>query len=283
MFQYSNERSNNKTSSYAPAKTLEKGFRILELLGEKQPMRVPDITAVLELNRANVHRLLATLERLGYVEKTEDQRVRLSYQLFKLGNTVPHSRKLDEVAKPAMNEIAELADETVNLGVHHRHQVIYLDKVECRHSLRLDHQIGETDPLYCTALGKVLLSAFSAPELSEYLESGGRTARTRHTRTGAQEIRDELELTRSRGYAMDLKELDENLHCLAAPVYNHGCAVVAAISISGPAMRFTREKMETLTAPLIESAAKVSRDMGCLDETLLSRGLSRAGRRGAGR
>lgn len=278
MFQYSNGRSNNETNSYVPAKTLEKGFRILELLGEKQPLRVPEIVKLLDLNRTNVHRLLATMERLGYVEKTEDQRVRLSYQLFKLGNTVPHSRKLDEVAKPAMNEIAELADETINLGVHHCYQVIYLDKVECRHSLRLDHQIGETDPLYCTALGKVLLCGFSDDELSDYLKTAGRKAYTQHTRTGEKEIRDELELTRRRRYAMDLKELDENLHCLAAPVCDYHGTIIAAISISGPAMRLTRERMETLTAPLLNSAAEISRDMGCQIEELLSSGASRSGR-----
>ncbi len=280
MFQYSNGRSNNETNSYASAKTLEKGFRILELLGEKQPLRVPEIVKALDLNRTNVHRLLATMERLGYVEKTEDQRVRLSYQLFKLGNTVPHSRKLDEVARPAMNEIAELADETINLGVHHRYQVIYLDKVECRHSLRLDHQIGETDPLYCTALGKVLLCAFSDDELSDFMKTVERKAYTKNTRTGEKEIRDELELTGRRGYALDLKELDENLHCLAAPVCDYNGDIVAAISISGPAMRLTRERMDMLSAPLLKSAAEVSRGMGCMDEAMFSSSVFRSRKRG---
>ena len=225
-------------------------------------MRIPEIVKALGLNRANVHRLVATLDRLGYVVRLEDGKICLSYKMFKMGSTVPHSRKLDEVTKPFMHQLSELSSETVNLGVLYADSVIYLDKVEAKQYLRLDNQIGEVDPLYCTALGKVLLSGFTVEELEELLASVELRPYTKNTIVDKEELLKEIGEVRKRGFAMDLKELDVNLHCIAAPIYDYRNKVVAALSISGPSIRFSRENMNKLAAPLVEITSKISREMG---------------------
>jgi IclR family KDG regulon transcriptional repressor len=238
---------------------------VLEHIANRQPVRIPEIVQALGLNRGNVHRLVATLERLGYVERLEDGKIRLSYRIFKMGSTVPHSRKLDEVTRPFMHRLSELSDETVNLGVLYVDSVIYLDKVEAKQYLRLDHQIGEIDPLYCTALGKVLLSGFPEADLEEFFDSVELRPYTKNTIVTRERLEKEIREVRRRGYALDLKELDLNLHCIAAPIYDYSNRIVAALSISAPSIRFTRAKIDKLIAPMLEITAEISREMGSTD------------------
>jgi IclR family KDG regulon transcriptional repressor len=263
MFHYDDKRSHSKTNSYTPVRTIEKCFSILEHIASRQPVRIPEIVKALDLNRGNVHRLVATLERLGYVERQEDGKIRLSYRIFKMGSTVPHSRKLDEVTKPFMHRLSELSDETVNLGVLYAYNVIYLDKVEAKQYLRLDHQIGELDPLYCTALGKVLLTGFSEAQLEEYFASVELLPRTKNTIVTREGLQREIREAHRRGYALDLKELDLNLHCIATPICDYSNRTIAALSISGPSIRFTRAKIDTMIAPMLEISAAISHEMGC--------------------
>jgi DNA-binding IclR family transcriptional regulator len=265
MFHYDDGRSHSKTSSYTPVRTIEKCFSVLEHIANRQPVRIPEIVQALGLNRGNVHRLVATLERLGYVERLEDGKIRLSYRIFKMGSTVPHSRKLDEVTRPFMHRLSELSDETVNLGVLYVDSVIYLDKVEAKQYLRLDHQIGEIDPLYCTALGKVLLSGFPEADLEEFFDSVELRPYTKNTIVTRERLEKEIREVRRRGYALDLKELDLNLHCIAAPIYDYSNRIVAALSISAPSIRFTRAKIDKLIAPMLEITAEISREMGSTD------------------
>lgn len=265
MFHYDDKRSHSKTQSYTPVRTIEKCFSLLEYMAERQPVRIPEIVKALGLNRGNVHRLVATLERLGYVERLEDGTIRLSYKIFKMGSTVPHSRKLDEVTRPFMHQLSELSGETVNLGVLYAYSVIYLDKVEAKQYLRLDHQIGEIDPLYCTALGKVLLSGFSEEDLEEFFASVELRPYTKNTIVTKDGLLKGIREVRAKGYALDLKELDVNLHCIAAPIYDYRNKIIAALSISGPSIRFTREKINQLVTPMLEITAEISREMGCTD------------------
>jgi IclR family KDG regulon transcriptional repressor len=236
---------------------------VLEQIAGRQPVRIPEIVKSVGLNRGNVHRLVATLERLGYVERLEDGKIRLSYKIFKMGSTVPHTRKLDEVTRPFMHRLSELSDETVNLGVLYADSVIYLDKVEAKQYLRLDHQMGEIDPLYCTALGKVLLSGFSEEDLEAFFASTELRPYTKNTIVTREGLEKEIREVRKRGYALDLKELDVNLHCIAAPICDYRNRIIAALSISGPSIRFTRAKINQLTAPMLKITSEISREMGC--------------------
>jgi DNA-binding IclR family transcriptional regulator len=262
MFHYDDERSHSKTSSYTPVRTIDKCFSVLELVADRQPVRIPEVAQSLGLNRGSVHRLVATLERLGYVERLEDGKIRLSYKIFKMGSTVPHTRKLDEVTKPFMHRLSELSGETVNLGVLYADSVIYLDKVEAKQYLRLDHQIGEIDPLYCTALGKVLLCGFPEAELERFFASVELRPYTKNSIRTREGLEKELREVRRRGYALDLKELDENLHCIAAPVCDYRSRIVAALSISGPSIRFTRARINQMVQPMLELTAEISRELG---------------------
>jgi len=253
-------------SSYSAAKTVEKAFRLLEILSETQPARPSELVQQLGLTRSNVHRLLATLEHLGYVTKNSDTGYCLSLKMFILGNRDPWKSKLSEIAHPYMMRLAEISQENVNLALRYGQELLYIHKIESTHYLRLDQPVGRTDPFYCTALGKSLLSGLTEEEFQSYCKSVKFIPHTRRTITVPRLLWEAIQKVRKDGYALDLEELREGIHCIGAPIHDYSNRVVAAISISAPAMRLTRARIKNLRSPLIEISKGISRQIGYKDE-----------------
>ncbi len=251
-----------KLPSYPISTTVQKAMRLLEMIGERQPVRASEILNQSTLSRSNVYRLLSTFQKMGYLERDEDLKYRLSFKVFVLGNTIPQRNQLSEVARPFMVKLAEMCKENVNLGVRYRQKVLYIEKIESPHYLKLDQPIGSTDPLHCTALGKALLSGLSDQELRTYLKSERLIPYTKKTITDPKVLEKEIQHVRREGYSTDLEELSEGIHCIGAPIRDVSGKVIAAISISAPAIRLTRQKMRELKGPLLEASLGVSKKMG---------------------
>jgi DNA-binding IclR family transcriptional regulator len=251
-----------KNKSYSTAKTVVKAFKILEILSEKQPLRASDLVRDLNLTRSNMHRLLSTMEDLGYIEKSDDSRFRLSFKIFMIGSTIPLKNNLIDIAHPYLIRLAEKSQENVNLAIMYEKKVLYIDKIESPHYLKLDQPIGKTDPLHCTALGKSLLSGFTDNELEVFLKSYFLVRFTKNTITNKEKLINVIQKVRKEGYATDLEELNEGIHCIGSPIYNYTNKVIGALSISGPKFRLTIEKMKELKVPLIETAKEISKKLG---------------------
>jgi DNA-binding IclR family transcriptional regulator len=249
-------------NSYSTAKTVQKAFNLLEFLGEKQPARPSELVQQLKLTRSNVHRLLSTLERIGYVEKSDDSRYRLSFKVFMLGSNIVKGNRLSNVAHPFMFRLAESTQENVNLAIMYEQKVLYIKKIESPHYLKLDQPIGKTDPLHCTALGKVLLSGLTDEELESFCRSSKLSSYTKNTITDPKTLIEVIQDVRKKGYAIDLQEVLEGVHCISAPVRDHTSKVIAAVSISSPAFRLTKEKLNKMKVPLIETCSEISKKMG---------------------
>jgi DNA-binding IclR family transcriptional regulator len=251
-----------KQFSYSTAITVQKAFRILELLGEKQPARPAELIEQIKISRSNLYRLLATLQKIGYVEKTFDSRYRLSFKTFILGSTVSSSNLLSDIAHPYMARLAEISQENVNLAILFEKKALYIKKIESPHYLKLDQPIGNTDPLHCTALGKTLLSGLTDQELKIFLKTLQLVPYTKKTIIDPEALVRVIRNVRRKGYATDLEELSEGIHCVGAPLRDRTSKVIAAISISAPAVRLTMQKMEKLKDPLIQAALKISKKLG---------------------
>lgn len=251
-----------KQPSYSPVKTIWKGLSLLEILGAKQPVSPSELAKELELSRSNVHRFLATLRELGYVEKTQDLRYRLTFKMFRLGSTVLRRNNLSDIAHPHMAHLAEISEENVNLAVLSDRKVLYLDKIESSHYLKLDRSIGETDPVHCTALGKALLSGLTDQQLDDFLRLIEFVSHTKKTIIDPKILTRAIKNIRKQGYATDLEELSYGIHCIAVPIYDHMNRVTAALSISGPSIRLTRKKIEALRGQIIETSVEISQRLG---------------------
>ena len=166
-----------------------------------------------------------------------------------------------KISRPVLEELARITGETVSLAVLEGREVLYLDVMESAHAFRQVSQIGMRHQLYCTALGKAML-AFYPEQKQKYLISGIDFERfTPHTITCAANLRKELTLIRQRGYSLDNEEVYLGSRCVGATILDASDQVIAALSVSGPTTRVTRDRIPAFAAAAQQAAAEVSANL----------------------
>ena len=266
MLHYNNGRSHSNTQTYRPTETVLKAFRIVEFISAHGSVKPADITRHLGLSRTNVHRLLATLIQIGYVTRDEKHGYRLSFKLFKLGSRVPLSRDLREIARPVMAGLMQTANENVYMTVLYGHMVVTIDEVKGTNPLSLNPDWTYSYPIHACASGKNFLSAMDADTRDQVLRQSPLTRLTAQTITDRERLEQELEFARENGYSRELQEFSDDLNSYAAPIFDHHGVMVANISISGPSLRATKERLDSLVDSLLEAAQSISRQLGKMDD-----------------
>jgi DNA-binding IclR family transcriptional regulator len=253
-----------KKSPKYPIKVLDKSFSILEiLLNQDRAMNMTEISKKLELYPSTIHRLLDTLKHWGYVEQDpHTQKYQLGLKVLELGMVKLHQMDLVREATPYLKALAKQCNETVHLGVLEEGEVLYLAKEESSQTIRMCSYVGKRAPLYCSALGKVLLAYFSAEERKQILGKKVLLPLTENTITDRRELEKELNKVKEQGFALDREENEKDIHCIAAPIRNYQGKVIAAISISGPAFRIDENTQNKLKRALLETSKKISERLG---------------------
>ncbi len=161
-----------------------------------------------------------------------------------------------------MVELAKKAQETVHLAVLSETEIVYLDKVDSPRTIGVMSKIGQRSPLYCTALGKTLLAFQPEAEQSRILRRIQLVKRTPRTISSKSRLLEELKSVRTRGYAFDERESEEDVECIAAPIRNHAAEVIAALSISGPRRKIGTPEEGEFIRQVVEAANLVSSKLG---------------------
>lgn len=242
--------------------SLAKGIRVLELLADKQALTVSQVARHLELNRAGSHRFLATLRELGYVDKDEEGRYHLTFRILELGMTVANRFEIHRIVRPYLQELSVAYNETVNLGHFDGRDVLHLDKIDSKEILRMDSPIGSRAPAYCTALGKSMLAFLPEESFEDYLRKVKCRPHGPNTITSRTALRSAVREIRRKGYAVDDEEMASGLRCVAAPVFDHTGQAAYAISVSGPSLRMTAGRIESIQPRLRDICRKISEKMG---------------------
>jgi DNA-binding IclR family transcriptional regulator len=137
-----------------------------------------------------------------------------------------------------------------------------MEKVESQQSVRTACTVGSRAPAYCTAVGKAMLSELPEAEIIAIVRKSGLKAITPKTITTLARLKSELKAVRGRGYAIDDEEKEDGLRCVGAAVRAHSRKLSAAMSISGPAFRMTRERIPEIGQALMEAADHLSTELG---------------------
>lgn len=234
--------------------SVEKAGRILVHLARSRSQSAAQIATELELARSTTYKILVTLETQGLVERGAGENTfHLGHRLIELGHRAQEEIDLYRVSHPFLTALNESTGETVHLTVLDDLQVLYVDCVESTRRLRTYSVIGLRGPLHSTAVGKAIL-AFQDRALLQRVITAGLPRQTDATITVPEKLAEELERTHSRGYAIDDLENDPDIRCVAAPIRDERGEAVAAVSLSGPAERLTRDRAHEL-APLVQQAA----------------------------
>ena len=239
--------------------TLARGLRVLVTLGEaRDGLSLTELAERAGLPKPTAMRMLRTLLEFGFVSR-RDRTYRVGYRCMALGNLYEYEEDLRARALPVMRDLMERTGEVVQLGVLRERDVLYLERVEPRRSVAVifSHP-GSSRPAHCTALGKAILT-FSDRDLDEYYPNGGELeARTAASVTDTETLRREFVETRERGYSVDEGECDDEVRCVAAPIYDAAGRCAAAISISAPEFRMQRDVREEAGKLVVEAAREVS-------------------------
>ena len=212
---------------------------LVSVVESSRPLGVGELAASSGLPKSTTSRLIGALERRGLVQRAGDRRVAPGPVLLRFAHS-DKSVSLVELATPALRILAELSGETINLGVPTPLGVEHLAQEDSRHFVGGTNWVGRRAPYETSANGKVLVAFNSrTPEGSAI---------------------------RERGYAYAVDELEQGLSALAAPIFGPDGDAVAALSISGPTIRLTRERMLELAPQLITQAAQVSERLGHTDK-----------------
>jgi IclR family KDG regulon transcriptional repressor len=255
-------RSETEGNGSRMAKTVLKGFAVLETLAQSEsPRSVTELARDLRFTKSNVHRLLRTLVTSGYVRYIpEVRRYETSLKLWELGTLLVSRLDLKVVAAPRLQELAARTHETVHLSIFDGTDAVYIDKIEGVHPVRAYSRVGGRAPAYCVATGKVLL-AHQLPEViakvAAHLER-----HTPHTTTKPEVLYDELRRIRRDGYAINRGQWREGVGGAAAPIRDGSGAVVAAVGISGPTDRLRLKVLRSFVPFVIATAQKISRGLG---------------------
>jgi len=243
------------------AKTLFKGLGVLErLAGREEPMGISELAADLGLAQSNVHRLLQALVQCGYVQQDPlTRRYRCSMRLWELGARVSWGMNLPGLARPHMERLVQRCRENVHLAILDGMDVLYIDKVDGPHVVRLHTRVGGRAPAYCTGSGKALLACGDDP-LAAFPRKPVRY--TSRTIVSPAKFRQALARIRKQGYAENDGEWLEDVYSIAAPLFDASGRAPAAIGIAAPMGRMDPETVLRIRPMLLQAAQDISRDLG---------------------
>jgi IclR family acetate operon transcriptional repressor len=239
----------------AGVQAVERACRLLdEVIKAVQPLSVGELARATELHQSTTSRLLVSLERHGFVEREGARgRVGMGQGLLRLMESRSSRQLLLEAAEPILKEVGRATNETVNLGVPVPGGVDHIAQVDAPHFLATTNWVGRVIPLHCSSTGKVFL-AFGTVEIPK----GPLEQLTAATLTDRSELEAELALVRRRGFATLIDELEPGLRAVATPVTGRRGEVVAALAVSGPAVRLPKRRLHHHAELLAQASAALS-------------------------
>lgn len=226
-----------------PVKSTVRTFEVLEGLKQLNGARVTELANHLDLPKSNVHNYLSTLRQEEYVVKDGDE-YRVGLRFFELGAYARNRMKIHNIARPEIDELAAETGELTNLLVEEHGRGSYLYRARGEQAVRVAAHVGTRVPLHSTGLGKAILAHLPEEYVEEIIAYHGLPKSTSETITEPNELYEELERTRERGYAIDNEERLRGLRCVAAPILSNEDRVLGAVSIAGPTNRLQGDLFE---------------------------------------
>jgi DNA-binding IclR family transcriptional regulator len=240
-------------------RVLHKTLDILEILKARESgYTLAELTRAVELPKATVYRILATLERRGYLDRSHDNGYRLASKMFDLQRQDSLELSLSRAAQPVIERLVDAYKETVNLGMLNAGEVVVINTVESPLGVRMSSKIGNRRHLHTTALGKCFLAGLPDKQVARLIRLKGLPKLTSNTLIAKTALMAELARVRKVGYAIDDQENELDGRCIGAPICAPDGRVLAAVSISGPVFRMDMNRAKSLAPALKQACAEIA-------------------------
>ena len=224
--------------NYFSIHAVERAMQVLEqfLIGRQQELGITELSERLEIPKASVYRLVATLESRNFLRRNpESGRYGLGIRLFELGSSIPYLKHLRVLTQPFLRELSEALDGVTHFSVLNGAHIVFIEKMEWNKTMALRSAVGRLAPIHCTASGKAILGFLPANQRDEIIRQIEWIRFTKRTLMTSGDLLHDLMGVQERGYAVDDGESQESCFCIAAPVYSRQPHVPAgAVSVSKP-------------------------------------------------
>ncbi|MDW7755819.1 MAG: IclR family transcriptional regulator [Brevefilum sp.] len=257
--------ADKSNSDHYQIKVVEKAIRLLRVLVDGKPRTLTEISHEININTSTTFRLLATLTNHNFTQFNEQTgEYRLGLACLELAVAYQTGNELLRVAHPELERLRDLTKETVHLAVLDDMEVIYIEKLEGLHAIGImSSRVGKRAPAYCTGVGKMLLSHVDPQILAQRVEPRNLEKYNDRTIVEPSLLLSNLAEAKRKGYALDSGEHENEVRCVAAPVFDQRANVVAAISVSGPSSRLDPiDKNEDLIRLTTQVAKEISSKLG---------------------
>lgn len=242
---------------------LQRGLRLLHLFSEApRGLTAKQVASLSRLPVSTVHRFLANLVTSGFLKRDGEGTYSLGIACFSIGQAAVGQLDIRRLSLPYLRELNQQTRETIHLTVRHGLSAVYVEKLDSPEPLRIHSRIGAAVPLYCTAVGKVMLAYMPEDEQQRILPDLNLQRQTSNSVGSLQELKIELYRVRKNGYACDLEENERHIRCVAAPIWDHTGSVQSSLSLTAPTVRMPVARLRQL-APMIQKAGlQVSAELG---------------------
>ncbi|HZG14240.1 MAG TPA: IclR family transcriptional regulator [Candidatus Bathyarchaeia archaeon] len=243
-------------------KTVVRSMDILNLFITRPALSINDMVELSKIPKTSVHRMVKTLEEMGFLQKDAQGRYSLGLLFLQFGQLVADRLDIRHLALPFMNQLRDEVGEAVNLIVKDGPDAIYIEKVDTQHPVRMYTKIGRRAPLYAGACARVILAFLPDEEREQYLGEIELKPIGKGTIVEHRTLCDVVEQSRHLGYTISYSELENETAAVAAPIFDYTGQLCAGLSIAGPESRFQPDRLPHLIEKVKETAANISRQLG---------------------
>lgn len=241
--------------------SLEKALNIIEIMsGNSEPMRLQDIAEAAGIPASTALRLISTFEAYHFIlQEPSTKRYYLSLKLFNIGSRVSDNLTISRIARPYLKELSSQLKSSVNLAIEQNMSMFVLDVVGgAFESPDITVQPGKKVPMYCTGLGKAMLSNYSEERFNEFFSATPPVTYTTKTITDKAALMEEMARIRKQGYAFDSGEYRDGIIGISAPILDQSNRAIASISVADLASTLTEETLEFKSHHIMNAAVKIA-------------------------
>lgn len=240
----------------AAVQSLDRGLRILAVVAEGSGLSLSEVADRSGISAPTAYRMLTTLEGHGMVEfESGDQLWSIGVETYRMGSAFLRRRKLVDRARVVMQDLMQATGETANLGVIEEDGIVFVSQVETHQAIRAFFRPGTRSPFHASGIGKAVLAHFESERLAGTLKRSRLERFTEKTLADHAGLVRDLALTRERGWAVDDEERHPGMRCVAAAIFNEYGEPIGGVSVSGPTVRVTPQRLAQI-GPLVGRSAR---------------------------
>ncbi len=242
-----------------------KALDILEALKDagQNGIGLTDVAERSGLNKSTVHRIISALTKRDYVIRNDEtKKYKLGFRMLQFTGVMIESLTVRSIARPHLIELGSKVEETIHLVHRDGNHGVYIDKIDCPHSVGLLSYIGKRIMLHCTGAGKVFLAYMDKDERDRLINEVGLPRRTSNTITDRNVLEEELEDIRNHGFSWNRSEDRDDVIGISAPIFDSTGHLVCAVAVAGPTYRFTEETAKQAIPVLLETTRNISDKIG---------------------